>query len=147
MEDKWERIGKFFFKTMSDMRNYLFIDFFKKECATYGINKNQYKTILMLKHHGSKSMTALCSMLQLEKGSFTTIIDYLTEKGYVIRTKDEKDRRKYLIKLTEVGDRFAEVQKNKLDQHLSNKLDNLSRDDMKRFVDAIKILEEISKKL
>lgn len=147
MEGKLIKIRKFFLKTMPNMRNYLFIDFLRRESSLHELNKNQHKTILILKNHGPKSMTELCSMLQLEKGSFTTIIDYLTQKEYVMRTKDEKDRRKYVIKLTEIGNQFAEEQTHKLNQHLMHKFHKLSKENMEKFLDAIEILEEISNEL
>ncbi|MCT4620053.1 MAG: MarR family transcriptional regulator [Marinisporobacter sp.] len=147
MEGELREIRKFFFKTMGHMRNHLFMDFFKRECTMCKINKNQHKTIMILRSQGPKSMTTLCSMLQLEKGSFTTIIDVLTEKGYVIRTKDEKDRRKHVIQLTQNGIDFANGQIDKLNEHLMKKLDELSEEEMKKFLEAIKLLEEISNKL
>ncbi|QXM05581.1 MarR family winged helix-turn-helix transcriptional regulator [Crassaminicella indica] len=147
MEDNLIEIKQFFFKTMPNIRKHLLIDFFKKECSVYDMNKNQYKTILILKNHGLKSMTELCSMLQLEKGSFTTIVDVLTEKGYVIRTKDEKDRRKHVIQLTEKGIEFADGQINKWNEHLMRKLDKLSKEEQDRFLDAMKALDDISNKL
>lgn len=140
-------IKKFFFKTMSNIRNNLFLDFFKEKRSACEMNKNQYKTILILKHHGHKSMTELCGMLQIEKGSCTTIIDILTEKGYTMRTRDEKDRRKYVIKLTEKGIEYADEQINKLDQHLMKKINKLSEAEINEFVEAIKTLEKIAKKL
>ncbi|QZY53702.1 MarR family winged helix-turn-helix transcriptional regulator [Crassaminicella profunda] len=147
MEGELREIRKFFFKTMAKMRNYLFMDFFKRECAMHKMNKNQHKTVMILKNHGPKSMTELCSMIQLEKGSFTTVIDVLTEKGYVIRTKDEKDRRKHVIQLTKNGIYFADEQIYKLNEHLMKKLDKLSEEEMHGFLEAIKTLEKISNKL
>jgi DNA-binding MarR family transcriptional regulator len=147
VEGELREIRKFFFRTMGHMRKHLFMDFFKKECTMCKMNKTQHKTVMILRSQGSKSMTELCSMLQLEKGSFTTIIDVLTEKGYVIRTKDEKDRRKHVIQLTQNGINFANGQINKLNEHLMKKLDKLSEDEMVKFLEAMKTLEEISNKL
>ena len=44
-------------------------------------------------------MTALCNRLNIEKGSLTSMIDDLTEKGYVMKERDIVDRRKYLISI------------------------------------------------
>ncbi|SHH14450.1 MarR family winged helix-turn-helix transcriptional regulator [Tepidibacter thalassicus] len=147
MEDVLKKIRVFFFKTGPSIFNCLFVDFFKSECNNCNIKKNQYKTILILKNHGPKSMTDLCSMLHLEKGSLTTIIDHLTQQGYVVRIKDEKDRRKYLINLTSKGMEFAEYQLNRLNEHLNEKFKNLSKDDMNKFLDAIETFEYILNKL
>lgn len=46
-------------------------------------------------------MTDLCSKLNIEKGSLTSMVDDLTDKKYVTRKRDLVDRRKYLIDITE----------------------------------------------
>lgn len=71
------------------------------------------------------------------------MVDDLTEKGYVIRTRDLSDRRKYLISITDKGMNLASDFMEKLSQKLEDKLSKLNDEDIKRYRDAINTLEDI----
>ena len=47
-----------------------------------------------------KLQKALAEILNIDKSYMATILDYLEEKGFVIREKNPNDRREQLIKLT-----------------------------------------------
>ncbi len=47
--------------------------------------------------------------LNITLGTLTTAIDKLVEKGYVLRKKDNQDRRKIYLKLTEKGNHVNHV--------------------------------------
>ena len=51
-----------------------------------------------------KTMTLIARKLRITLGTLTTSVDRLVKKGYVIRLYDESDRRKVLLKLTELGE-------------------------------------------
>ena len=92
-----------------------------------------------MKNYGEISMTELCAKLNIEKGSLTSMIDDLSKKGYVYREKNLKDRRKYMIVITEEGKQIAAD----FTEKLSNDLDT---DEREKYLEAIETLETLVNK-
>ncbi|QQL49535.1 MarR family winged helix-turn-helix transcriptional regulator [Mucilaginibacter ginkgonis] len=63
---------------------------------------NRYHDILAIiyLHNGQLTQKALGQMLDKDKSSLVSIIDLLTEKGYVYREINPADRREQLLKIT-----------------------------------------------
>ncbi|HIE5810481.1 TPA: MarR family winged helix-turn-helix transcriptional regulator [Clostridioides difficile] len=99
-----------------------------------------------MKNYGVISMTDLCSKLNIEKGSLTSMVDDLTDKKYVTRKRDLVDRRKYLIDITEEGDKIATDFMDKLSDGLGEKLSKLTEEDRKKYLEAINTLQYILNK-
>ena len=91
-------------------------------------------------------MTELCAKLNIEKGSLTSMIDDLTKKGYVYREKDLADRRKYMIVITEEGEKLAVDFTSKLSNELEEKLFKLDEDDRIKYQQALETLQYILNK-
>ncbi|MGG0716967.1 MarR family transcriptional regulator [Robertmurraya massiliosenegalensis] len=53
---------------------------------------------------GSCTSTALSDEFEVKKSAITAIINRLWEKGFILRTRDEKDRRVVYLALTEKGE-------------------------------------------
>jgi len=66
-------------------------------------NKNQLMAIMVIGKAESITPTALSKFMNMEKGSLTTLIDSLENKGFVRRLNDPNDRRKTLLSLTSKG--------------------------------------------
>ncbi|MCJ8208203.1 MarR family transcriptional regulator [Mucilaginibacter sp. RS28] len=66
---------------------------------------NRYYDILNIiySHNGQLTQKALSQMLNKDKSAMVSIIDYLTQQGYVYREKNPNDRREHLLKITEKG--------------------------------------------
>lgn len=91
-------------------------------------------------------MTDLCSKLNIEKGSLTSMVDDLTDKGYVVRERDLADRRKYLINITEDGIRLASDFMGKLSFSLQEKFIKLTEEERIKYLEAINTLKDILSK-
>jgi MarR family transcriptional regulator, transcriptional regulator for hemolysin len=74
---------------------------FSKETAGMDIDRHQYVLVLINLHNEQLTQKTLSGLLEIDKSYMVNIIDYLSEKGYVMRMRNEKDRRQHLIKLTE----------------------------------------------
>ena len=133
----------FLSKTFPKIYSSFYLEYLKQYASTYSVNKTQLRALIIIKTNGAISMTALCNRLNIEKGSLTSMIDDLNEKGYVTRTKDIADKRKYLITITESGEVIASDFIDKLKFRLEEKLIKLTEEDMKKYINAVKILEEI----
>ncbi|MCH1960786.1 MULTISPECIES: MarR family winged helix-turn-helix transcriptional regulator [Romboutsia] len=133
----------FLSRTFPKIYSSLYLEYLKEYSSIKNVNKTQLRALMFIKNYGDISMTDLCSKLNIEKGSLTSMVDDLTEKGYVIRTRDLSDRRKYLISITDKGMNLASDFMEKLSQKLEDKLSKLNDEDIKRYRDAINTLEDI----
>lgn len=136
----------FLSKTFPKIYSSLYLDYLKKYSVLYNVNKTQLRALVFIKNHGSISMTELCAKLNIEKGSLTSMIDDLTKKGYVLREKDLADRRKYMIVITEAGNKLAGDFTDKLSSDLEQKLFRLDEMDRARYQEALETLQYILNK-
>lgn len=72
------------------------------------LKKNHIKILIILYKHEYITMTEIGKMLDIEKGSLTTLIDWLVENDFVNRSNDPNDRRKSLVSLSPHGREAAE---------------------------------------
>jgi len=84
--------------------------------------KNHMKILNTLYQKDSITLTEIGKMLDIEKGSLTTLIDLLEKENFVIRTSDPSDRRKTLVCLSSHGreqmDRVMDLCARKMDEIL-----------------------------
>lgn len=133
----------FLSRTFPKIYSSLYLEYLKQYASTYSVNKTQLRALIIIKNNVAISMTALCNRLNIEKGSLTSMIDDLTEKGYVKKERDRVDRRKYLISITESGEEIASDFVDKLKLKLEERLIKLTEEDKQKYIGAVKILEEI----
>src|SRR4030042_4664012 len=86
-------------KTLFELKNSL-IGQTSKQVHKHNINRSEFITLISICDNEKKSMTELCSDVDLKSGSCTTLIDNLIKKGYVKRELDKNDRRKVIVGLT-----------------------------------------------
>jgi DNA-binding MarR family transcriptional regulator len=78
----------------------------RKERITF----SQYSVLLALSRNGPMQMNKLGEHMLVAPANVTGLVDRMEKKGYVRRTRDEKDRRLYVIEATEKGSRiFASI--------------------------------------
>lgn len=139
----------FLVKSLPRLYNDFYLEYIKSFIQGKNINKNQVRALTFIKNYGSISMSELCNMLNIEKGSLTSMIDDLEKKKYVERMKDKKDRRKYNIVLTKDGDKMACEFLEHLKENLHDKIERIEKDNLGRFFDSmneiINTMESIDK--
>lgn len=125
-----------------------FIHRFRKESPRYhGIKKNHIRIIGFLYRNQALTATEISRMLNMEKGSLTTLIDQLEEFGLVSRCDDINDRRKALISLTDTGKAEMEDTIRDSTQRLSEILATADTKDLKEFVSSLKYVSEFMQKI
>ncbi len=74
-------------------------------CAGRGAGQGRILAILLER----KSMTQkeLMELLQIQPGSMSEILTKLEEKGLILRRRDEEDRRRSVLELTDAGTELA----------------------------------------
>ncbi len=109
-----------------------------------GLTTTQAHTIEIVGHSGPIKMKDLAEKSGVTTGTLTVGVDRLEKKGLLVRKPHEKDRRAYLIDLTDEGKKHFELHHQ---FHLSmtqELVEDLDPDDIDRFAG---ILEKILKKI
>ena len=66
-------------------------------------SRAQAQVLQILQDEGRTSQKDLQARLQVQSGSISELITKLEQRGLLLRTRDEADRRKVLLELTEAG--------------------------------------------
>ncbi|WP_294183763.1 MarR family winged helix-turn-helix transcriptional regulator [uncultured Clostridium sp.] len=135
------------FKTMG-LFHERFLRQFPKESRQYpGIKKNHIMIIGFLYQNHSLTATQIAKMLNMKKGSLTTLIDQLEKLDLVVRHNDTNDRRKSLISLTDAGKlEIEDIMKISV-QCMGKILSNTDPEDLSKFVDSLKYAVKFMQKL
>ena len=136
----------FLSNTFPKIYSSLYLNYLKQFSGLYDVNKTQLRALVFMKNYGEISMTELCAKLNIEKGSLTSMIDDLSKKGYVYREKNLKDRRKYMIVITEEGKKIAADFTEKLSNDLEAKFFKLDTDEREKYLEAIETLATLVNK-
>jgi DNA-binding MarR family transcriptional regulator len=78
---------------------------FKELLAGWRLRPQQYAILTMLRATGGASQQQLCQALGIDSGNMVELVDGLETLGYAQRQRDPRDRRRYLLALTEPGQR------------------------------------------
>ncbi len=76
--------------------------------ADIDLTYTQYVVMMVLWKEKSLNVKALGDKVRLDSGTLTPLLKKLEKKGYISRTRDEKDERVVIISLTEQGDALKE---------------------------------------
>lgn len=121
---------------------------FRKNMNTkYRCNKNQNKAIMTIGKNNNISHSTLGKYLDMRKGSLTTLIDSLVEKKLVLRELDNKDRRRYLLSLTNEGKEYMKSEQKVFKKSIYDLFEKLDENEIKLFSENINEIVEIMKKV
>lgn len=144
MQNSIETTISFLVKSLPKLFNDFYLEDIKKFISDKNVNKTQLRALTFIKNYGAINMTELCNMLNIEKGSLTTMIDDLVEKGYVERVNDKKDRRRYIIVMTEAGDVLSDNFMTYLKGSLEQKMERIGMDKMSSLVGSMENIINIT---
>lgn len=120
--------------------------FREEDGSGFRCNKNQRRALVLIKRHHGITSSELGQCLDMRKGSLTTLLDSLEERGLVERKTDTEDRRKSLLFLTARGEEFYQ---NMMARHEAVFLEMFSRlpqEDIDQCLAGIKyVVDAISK--
>jgi MarR family 2-MHQ and catechol resistance regulon transcriptional repressor len=72
------------------------------------LSGTQFGVMEVLLHLGPMCQAELAGKLLKSGGNITMVVDNLEKLGYVTRERDERDRRRYLVTLTDKGRAYIE---------------------------------------
>lgn len=74
----------------------------------YKLTKGQFAVLEALYHKGDLSIGEVQELILTTGGNITVLIHKLLEKGYITKTQDDGDRRRYVLHITESGKKLME---------------------------------------
>lgn len=110
-------------------------------------NKNQIMAIMIIGKAKTIMPTALSKLINMEKGSLTTLIDSLEKKEYVKRFCDPGDRRKTMLSLTDKGITQMKVIEEQSQKVFAAMLAGLDTSEINEMHSSLKSLVKILKKI
>jgi MarR family transcriptional regulator, organic hydroperoxide resistance regulator len=111
------------------------------------LKKNHKKIINVLYQHDQITLTEIGKLLDIEKGSLTTLIDSLEEKDFVTRLNDPTDRRKTLLTLSPKGKEEMEKVMNVFAQRIDESLHKFDPEEIEKFQQSLEYVVNILKKV
>ncbi|MBO3446137.1 MarR family transcriptional regulator [Clostridium sp. CCUG 7971] len=77
--------------------------FISRELCNVGIGSGQFMFLMELYRQDGRSQEELSEVLNIDKGTTARAIKKLEEEGFLLRIKDERDKRAYKLYLTDKG--------------------------------------------
>lgn len=111
------------------------------------MKKNHIKIVNTLSQHDYLTSTEIGKKLDIEKGSLTSLIDTLQEKGLVVRSHDLKDRRKSLISLSPEGQKMIQEMLSYHHARIDNILSGIGAEEAQQFMSDLRSVVDLMKKM
>lgn len=83
------------------------------------LSLTERSTLALLLQHGSLLPSELASMEKITNQSMSQVLAHLLERGFIIRTNSETDKRKVMISLTETGEKMILQVRSERDEWLA----------------------------
>lgn len=137
-------------KNLDFIENLMLIHHFTKNIFKYSsikeidsnLNETHAKILLFVYKHKQRQMSKINSYIGIQKGAFTTSVDILVEKGYVLKIKDEKDKRSTNLELTEKGVEMAIKLEENLYDSINDMFNSIDESEKKEVDTAVKTLSK-----
>lgn len=110
--------------------------FFKNN---YSWSPTQTHLLCYLKYYDTISMSELSDLMNSSRQHMTQLIDNLSEKGLAKRTYDSKNRRAVNVQPTDLALKQLDTGERRFISHLQRNIAQLSEEEQKKTIEAIKI--------
>lgn len=95
-----------------------------------GLTHQQIMVIKLIAHNGKVNISQLCSEMSLSKGTVSGIISRLEEAGYVIKIKNEEDKRNTYVAFSDKGKEFANSFRGKINESFDKIFENFTEEEV-----------------
>ena len=109
-----------------------------KELNSYGLKFNQWRLIHTISSKSILTPAKLADELMIERATVSRYLDQLEEKECIERSHNQEDRRVVNIRLTDKGEKLAQLGIELMDQNYKSMLADLSSAENKHLVSLIK---------
>lgn len=111
---------------------------FIEECGGLDITATQFGVLWVLSRAGALDQIGIARLLGFDRSTTGLVVKLLEDRKLIVRTPDEDDRRRYVLRLTKAGDdlrRRAEPRVNKVRQRLEAVFSPAERKSFARLLD------------
>lgn len=141
-------------KNLAFIENLMIIHHFTKNIFRYSsikeidskLNETHAKILLFVYKHEQRQMSKINSYIGIQKGAFTTSVDILIENGYILKIKDEKDKRSTNLELTEKGIEMAIKLEDNLYKSIDDMFDSSDDKEKQEINEALKVISKFCMK-
>jgi len=114
----------------------------RRKVSKKGLTLPQLYVLTTLGLQGDMPLGKLGRELLVTKGNITPIVDHLERDEFVIRDRDQKDRRKMWVRLTSKGERFFEEIISAYEEEFVPLMNRLSQEELKQLSQLLKKMTE-----
>jgi len=118
-------------------------DYSSEVSDKFGITGPQLWALNTISENEGLPLGELSKKMYLRPSTITGLVDRLEKKGYVVRNRDQRDRRVVNILLTSKGKRLAKKGPNPIQGKMIYGLRSLNRGELRSIYDSIQKLVEI----
>lgn len=141
-------------KNLDFIENLMVIHHFTKGIFGYSsikeldsnLNETHAKILLFVYKHEHRKMSKINSYIGIQKGAFTTSVDILIDNGYILKVKDENDKRSTNLELTEKGIQMAVKLEENLYKSINDMFDSIEEGEKEEINNALKVLSKFCMK-
>lgn len=106
-----------------------------------GITEQQWRVLRVLSEHGQLDTSTLADRASLLFPSLTRIATTMREKGLLTQTRDENDRRRQLVKITEAGQQIIDDNNDQARQIVADFKTTLGTEQYEKLLDFLTLLD------
>ncbi len=141
-ENSQDRHGKGFahhqISTLMHEISLMVAKLFNRQVKDLGLTRSQWQVLYLLYTEGTLTQTQIADALMMAKPPLGKIIDRLESGGWVMREKDQKDKRVKVVVLTEKIDPMLEELENLVVEIGTEATRGLSGEERKQFLASLK---------
>jgi MarR family transcriptional regulator, lower aerobic nicotinate degradation pathway regulator len=110
---------------------------FKDVLAGWGIRPLQYVILLVLDAADGASQQELCAAAGIDSGNMVELLDGLEARGYASRARDPRDRRRYVVTITQRGRSALGELRQAIDEYTADFLSPLTESERQRLASIL----------
>ena len=115
-------------------------------CRRAGVNPSDARCLDLLDVLGAMTAGELAAAASLSPGAVTSLLDRLEALGMVTRTRDERDRRRVVVEITNHARRLAWDAYGPMADYGRAYLDELSDEELARLVGFLEMATEVNER-
>jgi DNA-binding MarR family transcriptional regulator len=110
---------------------------FKEVLAGWGVRPLQYVILLILDTGGGVSQQELCAAAGIDSGNMVELLDGLETLEYARRTRDSRDRRRYVVTITRRGRSALAELRQAIEEYTSGFLGPLTKQERQQLASSL----------
>lgn len=120
--------------------------FERDQIKVHGFTTTQCYTLLEISKFGNLSMNEISEKMNLNSSTMTRILDKLVRDEYILRCKDDNDKRIVIVSLTEKGIEAASKLNDSVKAYYKKIIQNIPEGQVEEILKSVNILQKAFEK-